>query len=94
VPGVLRLFSAWLIVMLPVVIGSQAVYLLLVDHWSFGLKNVHVVSALTSLGVVVLLLQARRRSCCRFLGAVKRLQVECQPSVPGNVQGIYYFDRK
>jgi hypothetical protein len=57
VPGVLRLFSAWLIVMLPVVLGSQAVYLLLVDDWSFGLKNVHAVSALISLGVLILLLQ-------------------------------------
>jgi hypothetical protein len=56
-PGVLRLFSAWLIVMLPVVLGSQAVYLLLVDDWSFGLKNVHAVSALTSLGVLILLVQ-------------------------------------
>jgi hypothetical protein len=57
VPGILRLFSVWLIVMLPVVLGSQAVYLLLVDDWSFGLKNVHTVSALTSLGVLILLLQ-------------------------------------
>ena len=57
VPGVLKLFSAWLIVMLPVVLGSQAVYLVLVDDWSFGLKNVHAVSALTSLGVLILLLQ-------------------------------------
>ena len=56
-PAVLRLFSAWLIVMLPVVLGSQAVYLLLVDDWSFGLKNVHAVSALTSIGVLILLLQ-------------------------------------
>ena len=56
-PGVLRLFIAWLIVMLPVVLGSQAVYLMLVDDWSFGLRNVHAVSALTSLGVLILLLQ-------------------------------------
>ena len=56
-PGILRLFVAWLIVMLPVVLSSQAVYLLLVDDWSFGLKNVHAVSALTSAGVLFLLLQ-------------------------------------
>ncbi len=56
-PGVLRLFCVWLIVMLPIVMGSQAVYLLLVDDWSFGLKNVHAVSAFTSLSVLILLMQ-------------------------------------
>jgi hypothetical protein len=57
VPGILKLFSAWLIVMFPVVLGSEALYLLLVDDWSLGMKDPHAAGFLTTLGFFLLVVQ-------------------------------------
>ncbi len=55
--GILKFFCAWLIVMFPVVLGSEALYLLLVDDWSFGLKDPHTVGILTTIGFCLLVAQ-------------------------------------
>ena len=56
-PGILKFFCAWLIVMFPVVLGSEAVYLLLVDDWSFGLKDPHTAGIITTIGFSLLVAQ-------------------------------------
>src|SRR5512147_2939291 len=56
-PGILKFFCVWLIVMSPVVLGSEALYLLLVDDWSLGLKDPHAAGILTTIGFCLLVAQ-------------------------------------
>jgi hypothetical protein len=43
--------------MFPVVLGSEALYLFLVDDWSFGLKDPHAAGIVTTLGFSLLVAQ-------------------------------------